>query len=168
MRSIPRNQSGVAAVEFAIILPLLLLVIFGIIELSLYLFNKHVITNASREGARAGIVARFDRFVPGEDGDEVDVRGVVQSWCQEHLVTFGGSNELQDDDIDVEIIDRSTGNFAAWETIVDEEGNLDDGPCATFHCPLRVTVRYNYDFLVLSIFGFGPRNIDARSVMLME
>jgi hypothetical protein len=38
------------------ILPVLLLLIFGIIEFSVLLYNKAVLTNASREGARAGVV----------------------------------------------------------------------------------------------------------------
>jgi len=49
------NNKGVAAVEFAIILPLLVLILFGSIEFGCILYNKQIITNASREGARAGI-----------------------------------------------------------------------------------------------------------------
>jgi Flp pilus assembly protein TadG len=51
-----RHQSGAALVEFAIVLPLLLLLVFGIVEFGLILYDKAVITNASREAARAGIV----------------------------------------------------------------------------------------------------------------
>jgi Flp pilus assembly protein TadG len=47
-RSKKTNQDGVAAVEFAIILPFLVILIFGMIEFSLVLFNKAMITNASR------------------------------------------------------------------------------------------------------------------------
>ena len=56
-----KNQNGATAVEFAVILPLLLLLIFGIIEFGLLLFNRHVITNSVREAARAGIVVRIPR-----------------------------------------------------------------------------------------------------------
>ena len=49
------GQKGVAAVEFAIVLPFLVLLVFGTIEFGLMFYNKQVITNASREGARAGI-----------------------------------------------------------------------------------------------------------------
>ena len=51
-RSKITNQDGVAAVEFAIILPFLVILIFGMIEFSLVLYNKAMITNASRVGAR--------------------------------------------------------------------------------------------------------------------
>jgi Flp pilus assembly protein TadG len=45
------------AVEFALIAPMLVVLIGGIIEFGILLFNQAVITNASREAARAGIVA---------------------------------------------------------------------------------------------------------------
>ena len=41
------GQKGGAAVEFVMIVPLLLLLIFGIIEFGLIMYNKHIITNAS-------------------------------------------------------------------------------------------------------------------------
>jgi Flp pilus assembly protein TadG len=53
-----KNQKGASAVEFAIIAPLLFVLLFGIVEGGLALYNKAVITNACREGARDGIVLR--------------------------------------------------------------------------------------------------------------
>lgn len=50
------NERGAAAVEMAIILPLLMLILFGIIDFGMIMYSREVITNASREGARAGIV----------------------------------------------------------------------------------------------------------------
>jgi hypothetical protein len=43
---------GAAMVEFAVILPVLCVLLFGIIEFGLVLYNQAIITNASREGAR--------------------------------------------------------------------------------------------------------------------
>ncbi|HAM26198.1 MAG TPA: pilus assembly protein TadE [Microbacteriaceae bacterium] len=46
------GQRGAAAVEFALVLPVLLLLIMGLIEFSL-IFNSQIsLTNAAREGAR--------------------------------------------------------------------------------------------------------------------
>ena len=53
-----KRQSGQALVELALVLPLLLILAFGIVEFGLLMYNKAVITNASREGARVGIVAQ--------------------------------------------------------------------------------------------------------------
>lgn len=52
MRRRKENQQGSAAIEFAIILPLLLTLLLGIIEFG-YLFNQQIsLTQAAREGAR--------------------------------------------------------------------------------------------------------------------
>ena len=52
MKKSIRSDSGAAAIEFAIVAPLLFVLLFGIIEFGAILYNKSVITNASREGAR--------------------------------------------------------------------------------------------------------------------
>ena len=51
-----RSESGASAVEFALLLPVLMLILFGIIEFGFALYKQAVLTNASREGARLGIV----------------------------------------------------------------------------------------------------------------
>jgi len=43
-------------VEFALVLPLLLLLVFGIAEFGLAWHRYHIITDAAREGARVGAV----------------------------------------------------------------------------------------------------------------
>jgi hypothetical protein len=49
-----RGEHGAVAVEFAIILPVLLLLLFGIIDFGHAWYMKQIIINASREGARYG------------------------------------------------------------------------------------------------------------------
>ena len=51
-----RSESGASAVEFALLLPVLMLILFGIIEFGLALYQQAILTNASREGARLAIV----------------------------------------------------------------------------------------------------------------
>jgi Flp pilus assembly pilin Flp len=46
------SENGAAAVEFAIIVPLLVLLILGGMDLGHEYYMEHLITNASREGAR--------------------------------------------------------------------------------------------------------------------
>ena len=78
------GQKGVAGVEFAIVLPFLVLLIFGSIEFGLMLYNKQVITNASREGARAGITGITNS----------EVQQIVLDYCNEKLINLNGSNAL--------------------------------------------------------------------------
>ena len=79
-----KEQNGAAATEFAIVLPLLIVLVFGIIEFSILLYDKAMITNASREGARAGIVYSYpDRISDSE------IATVINTYCSTHLITFG-------------------------------------------------------------------------------
>lgn len=49
-----RTERGAAAVEFAIVLPVLVAIICGTIDWGYYFFTRSVVINASREGARVG------------------------------------------------------------------------------------------------------------------
>ena len=77
------DQRGASAVEFAIILPLLVVFLFGIIEFSIMFYDKAVITNASREGARKGIVFRDPRVSVSE------IQSVVDNYSSGRMITFG-------------------------------------------------------------------------------
>jgi len=77
------RERGGTAVEVAIILPVLVLIIFGIIEFGLLLYDQQVVTNASREGARAGIVQADPR--PGLAA----INSVVNSYTTGYLISLG-------------------------------------------------------------------------------
>ena len=55
-RKRPRER-GAAAVEFALVLPLLFLVIAGIVDFGRALYTEVILTNAAREGVRAAVMA---------------------------------------------------------------------------------------------------------------
>lgn len=78
-------QSGVAAVEFALVLPLLLALLFGMVEVSLLLYDQAVITNASREGARAGIVLKTPKLTPAE------IEQVALNYSLNALISLGAA-----------------------------------------------------------------------------
>lgn len=90
-----KDQNGIAAVELAILLPVLTLILFGIIEFGLLLYNKAVITNASREGARAGVI-----YQPRATYD--DIENIVNNYCKAHLITFASTSP------DPEVVTSST------------------------------------------------------------
>jgi Flp pilus assembly protein TadG len=54
-----RSQSGAELVEFALVLPMLLLVFGGIIDFGLLLQRQQVVTNAAREGARIAVLPNY-------------------------------------------------------------------------------------------------------------
>ena len=53
-----QNERGAVAAEFALILPVLLTILFGIIEFGMVMYGREVVTNATRERARAGIIQK--------------------------------------------------------------------------------------------------------------
>jgi Flp pilus assembly protein TadG len=55
-----RDERGQAMVEFAVILPIFLVLVFGIIQFGIVFNNYVTLTDATRAGARAGAVARND------------------------------------------------------------------------------------------------------------
>ena len=60
-------ERGTATVEFAVVLPLLLLIIFGILEFGRIMMVVHMLNSAAREGARVAAL-------PGTDNDMVLAR----------------------------------------------------------------------------------------------
>ena len=71
-----REERGAALVEFALALPLLLVVIAGIVDFGFTFQRYEVLTNAAREGARMATL-------PGYDQTSVDAR--VRSYVQAGL-----------------------------------------------------------------------------------
>lgn len=51
-----RGESGVAAVEFALVLPILMTLLMAIIDWGYYFYLSSTVVNAAREGARVGAV----------------------------------------------------------------------------------------------------------------
>ena len=53
-------EEGQDLIEYALVLPLLLLLFLGIIEFGILTFDYNTVANAAREGARAGILSPSD------------------------------------------------------------------------------------------------------------
>ena len=97
---------GGAMVEFAIVLPLLLILVFGIIEFGVLLHDKAILTNASREGARLGIVYAHDEndeddltddtYYPDDDAIETAVKKYLNILPNQNprLISFGSDSHL--------------------------------------------------------------------------
>ena len=54
-----RGQEGAAAVEFALLLPILMLLLAGFFDFGWLFYWQHTVTNASRTGARYGVQAHY-------------------------------------------------------------------------------------------------------------
>lgn len=81
-----RQRRGTTAVEYAMVVPLFLLVVFALIEFSRFLWVQQALTNAAREGARRAVLATT------LDAEEVDkvvrsyLRGTISNTADEQKV----------------------------------------------------------------------------------
>ena len=118
-----RSSSGQALVEFALILPILVITVLGVIDFGIVFYNKAMVTNASREGARAGIVFQstvasgVETYVPHT---QTEIDNVVKKYLTSKLITFGtGSiNTLVDTAINVNGISPKWGGDGTFDVIV--------------------------------------------------
>ncbi len=135
-----QNNRGVAAVELAICLPILIVLVFGSIEVGLLFYNEQVITNASREGARAGIVAGTTNG---------DIEDIVENYCNGKLINLNGasgSSELEEGAVTV-----------TWPEVGDED------------LTVSVSYDYNFLLgSMLGVLGYGDVTLSAQTIMRME
>ena len=152
---IKRDEQGGSLVEFAVIAPLLFLILFGIIEFGIMIYDKAMITNASREGARAGIVFDYDDGgTPGDSADDTfhpdnaTIVEAVENYCADYLISFGAGSTVT--------------------TAITRTGNSSGDS-------LTVNVAYPFRFLVFSniiaLVGGDLENLinlNAETVMRLE
>jgi Flp pilus assembly protein TadG len=141
------NQKGTAAIEFAIVLPVLLAITFGIIEFGILLYDKAMVTNASREGARAAIAWSDPSFC-----NLGTVTPVVTTYLQNNLISLGGGAGL-----------------TIRDPVLTESTNTTPRTCT-------VWIDYQYQFIVLpqllaSLLNGGMSDnltLQAQTIMRME
>lgn len=132
-------------VELAVALPILLFVLFAIFEAGFILYDKAVITNASREGARQGIVYRANAAT-----------GVYQPYTA------------------VEIQEKVDAYLDGGNLLVPAAApsvTLPEGICAGSAGSLRVRVEYTYPFFILpNLLSplVGPVRLVGETVMRCE
>jgi len=100
----------VAAVEFALVLPLLLILMFGIVEFGLAWYSKQVLTNASREGARAGIVWQDPKMTDSEITAVVQNYLTQSGFTQPVTVTVTGAGGASGDPLTVKVSENYSFN----------------------------------------------------------
>lgn len=70
------NQRGAAAIEFALVLPLLIMLLMGIIGFGSLYNNYLAITHAAQEGARLAVVGQYSESAVREAAFPVDPTSV--------------------------------------------------------------------------------------------
>ena len=73
-----RAERGAVAVEFAILVPVFLLLVFGIMDFGHAWYMKQMVSNASREGARYGV--RYTTNTEGNHLIPTSFSPTIASW----------------------------------------------------------------------------------------
>ena len=137
-----KSQKGAAVVEFAVILPLLLLIVFGIVEFGFIFYNQAILTNASREGARKAIVFRTD----GDD-NRIYSGTEIEDAVNQYLYTdFPANTNLR-------LVTFGADNLVIDPSAADGNVSISQGEY------ILVTVQYDYNFLLLPSFAGLPESI---------
>ncbi|NTW53708.1 MAG: pilus assembly protein [Chlorobaculum sp.] len=136
-----RSQKGNAVLEFALILPVLVALSFGMINFSLALYDLTVLTMASRSAARAGAL-----YVTGRTNANIISRA--------EIAARDNSNNLKD-----------FGSGSINPTITPNAN-----PIAENKIAVTVTFNFRVLPVILNIFPFVPPEIplSARTSMNLE
>ncbi len=142
-----KDSRGMQLVEFAVLLPILLLLVFGIIDFGRGYFSWLIITNGAREGARAAAVGKPEDVIVDK------VSGAVSGLYVTSVATG-----------------TCPSSVGALCIAGDNVGGFPDEP-------VTVTVTYNFRFLVLpnimswignSSLPNGVFPLTAESTMRLE
>ncbi|HSF04031.1 MAG TPA: TadE/TadG family type IV pilus assembly protein [Solirubrobacterales bacterium] len=93
-----RRRRGMAMVEFVLILPALLVILFGILEFGVLFFQWQTLSNAAREGAREAIVFRKDCDA-----------GTVQTLIEQTVIDYADAANITVAAADISITGPCTG-----------------------------------------------------------
>lgn len=134
-RSSDRAERGAAAVEFALIMPILLLLVFGIISYGYMLSFRQAISQAAAEGARAAAVAQV---AADREGNAIDA---VNEALDSYGVTCDGAAGT---------LRRNDATVGTCSVEVADCENDSSVQCA------EVSIDYNYaDHPLLPVPGVG-------------
>jgi len=136
---------GQELLEFAIIVPLLLIFVIAAIDLGRVFYASVVVANAAREGARYAISygIRWDSTPPGQ------------------LVIVNGGQPIRD-----AVIQEAQGSGIAITNAEIQITCLPAGTCVGGN-PVRVTVTHAFDTIVSSFAGWNGMNITRDAEMMI-
>jgi Flp pilus assembly protein TadG len=148
------HSRGQSLVELALTLPLLLVILFGTIDLGRLFFAYVTITNASREGARYGMT-NLDTAVQKAQQDTNPTQK-LQTMFQENTLTASPN-----------VLNASTVTTECAPYNLSQTYSSAYCPLAQKGDRIRVTVTYNFQFVTLYLFGISNMTISSYTVMVI-
>jgi len=77
IKKLIKNNKGASAVEFALILPILVMMVFGIFQFGIAFNNWIALTHAAREGARLAAVGQYEESRVRESAPSVQIESIT-------------------------------------------------------------------------------------------
>ena len=146
-RIVRSSERGAELVEYAIVMPLLLLVLFGMAEFGLFFQAYGVVSNAAREGARMGTLA-----------------------CEDDPATCYSPTDIQDRV--ASFVSAGLPADAATPTTLAECVPVDPGAGGPTFRAERVTVTYTYSYKFIgpigTLFGASYTSVPMVAVSTMR
>jgi hypothetical protein len=143
------NERGTAIIEFAVVLPLLLTLIFTTIDFGIFFFVQHTVQFATREGVRLALVGRT---VTDGAGNPLDREASIVKTIRDAAAIAVNPDQLE---ISIYPVDAGFSDPADWRA------TQDAGSGGSY---MRVRTIYSYRFLtpVLGALVAGG-HLDVRA-----
>jgi Flp pilus assembly protein TadG len=138
-----RSGKGTTIVEFAMVFPLLMLLMFGVMDFGFYFFVQHSLQFATREGVRLALVGRTIANPDGSGNQLSRVASIVQTIRNKAAVA------VRPADVSVSVfpVDATFVDPSGWQT------TQDAGLPGSY---MRVRARYTYQFITPLVGAFVP------------
>ena len=94
VRGFLRDESGTAAAEMALVTPLLLILMFGGMELGKFFLDQHVVVKSVRDGARYAARQPFGSYVCSSKSVSGDVVTRTRNLIRTGQISTGGTPRL--------------------------------------------------------------------------
>lgn len=144
------NQRGVVAVEFALVVPMLLLIVFGVLEFSFMMNRDVVIDNAARDGAR----------VASLNGNYAAILSSIQAELSDSGIPVSGTGAAV-----IKIDCKKANGAACYATPATYDGLAESGATA------MVKVTYVHKWitpLISAVFSSGSTTLEQTTQMRVE
>jgi Flp pilus assembly protein TadG len=159
MRKLFRNRSGAAAAEMALVVPLLLILMFGSTELGNYFMNEHSLMKAVRDGARFAARQSFSNYpsctgAPDTNNVITPTQNVVMYGYLDGTTVLTPNISASDVTVTTECF---TGNVGG-QTMSGIYANLANGAQI-----VTVSATVTYRPILQTVFGFSGLNMHLNA-----
>jgi Flp pilus assembly protein TadG len=151
-----RSERGTTIVEFAMVIPLLLLLMFMVIDMGYFFFVQHTVQYATREGVRLALVGRT---ISDTHGNEMTREASIVQTIRDKAAVAVHPADLT---VSIFPVDNQYGDPTGWQTT---QNAGDPG------IYMRVRTRYTYHCitpLIGSLISGGAIPIQAQATYRNE